>query len=437
MDATSTNVVPFKNSVAPESMYGNADKPDSDSSDEETEEGQEDQPLARRGFQEVELAMAKQPEEGAETTPETRDTGTEAHEAPEPTADATSTNATPFKNSVAPESMYGNADKPDSDSSDEETEEGQEDHPLARRGFQEVELAMAKQPEEGAETTPETRDITGTEASEATEPTAAKLTVPITELPKPNECSSSLDTKTNNEIIQEFRDTGLVADLVVGKVKPNGVAFDIELDNVRVRSKRPKTAKGFRVPKPPRRLERLEVKPSAVGEEEKKIAKKIKDKQEKAALKKKEMRESRLQKKREKLEKQQKAVEFVAAADDQKRKDAAEYIARQVERAKSARLLTTENRLAKAEAAKQHREDVRSRCCCQECPDVDYDKISTYNGSSTNSSRRGSARSIEGSVNGDESPPVYYRTLACLVPVERPENYDDFFDRPIGGGQEN
>lgn len=67
-------------------MYGNADKPDSDSSEEETEEGQEDQPLARRGFQEVELAMAKQPEEGAETTPETRDTSTEASEAPEPTA---------------------------------------------------------------------------------------------------------------------------------------------------------------------------------------------------------------------------------------------------------------------------------------------------------------------------------------------------------------
>lgn len=69
-------------------MYGNAGKPDSDSSDEETEveEGQEDQPLARRGFQEVELAMAKQPEEGAETTPETRDTSTEAPQAPEPTA---------------------------------------------------------------------------------------------------------------------------------------------------------------------------------------------------------------------------------------------------------------------------------------------------------------------------------------------------------------
>lgn len=113
----------------------------------------------------------------------------------------------------------------------------------------------------------------------------AKLTVPITELPKPNECSSSQETKTNNEIIQEFRDTGLVADLVVGKVKPNGVAFDIDLDNVRVRSKRPKTAKGFRVPKPPRRLERLDVKPSAVGEEDK-LAKKIKEKQEKAALKK-------------------------------------------------------------------------------------------------------------------------------------------------------
>lgn len=77
-----------------------------------------------------------------------------------------------------------------------------------------------------------------------------------------------------------------------------------------------------------------------------------------------ELKEARLQKKREKLEKQQKAVKFVAAADDQKRKDAAEYIARQVERAKSARLLTTEDRLAKVEAAKQHREDVRSRCCC-------------------------------------------------------------------------
>ncbi|XP_041481913.1 inner centromere protein A-like [Lytechinus variegatus] len=400
----------------------------------------------------------------------------------------------PFNNSVAPLSMYANADDSDSDSSDDEftspvrprrprSSDDEFTSPVRprrpRQGFQEVQFTMAEEPKETSDEAAKA-DETPEEPKAAPVP-VAKLTVPITELPKPNECSTEQDTRTTNEIIKDFRDTGLVAGVGGGNVRPKGVAFDIHFDTVRVR---PKTAKGVRVPKAPRRLERLELPAKGEGE---KIANKIKEKQEKAARKRQAIHESRLQKKKEKDDKKKRAVQFVAdadeqkkqaaaqkialkaervksarlsqlqdrqrkvemksqkhqkvldaiaAADEQKKNDLAEKIASKAERVKSARLSSTQERKAKVAATKRHRDSVRRRCECQNCPDPDYDKISTYNGSSNNSSRSGSRCSDTGSLKSGELPPSYFKTSSCLVSVDQDEQYDDFFDKPVGEGAE-
>lgn len=112
------------------------------------------------------------------------------------------------------------------------------------------------------------------------------MTIPTSSLPKPNECNNTKEQRTNAEILQELSSTGLVSDaskpsVILENVKPGGVSFEVHLTTVR-----PKTAKGQRVPKPPRRLESLEVETDSEKRQRmEEISAKIKSKQEKASLK--------------------------------------------------------------------------------------------------------------------------------------------------------
>eukprot|EP00057_Strongylocentrotus_purpuratus_P017226 XP_011671700.1 PREDICTED: uncharacterized protein LOC105441855 [Strongylocentrotus purpuratus] len=191
-------------------------------------------------------------------------------------------------------SMYGEL----SDSDHQKLPQTKPKYPHHRSEFEEVVFAL---PEE----------LT-------TNPNDAKVTIPTSALPKPNECNNTKEQLTNAEILQELSSNGLVSDaskpsVVLENIKPGGVSFEVRMTTVR-----PRTAKGQRVPKPPRRLESLERETDSEKRQRmEEISAKIKSKQEKATLKRQNLQETRQQMRQEKSHKIKEAVhECIAAALD-------------------------------------------------------------------------------------------------------------------------
>ncbi|XP_041463949.1 uncharacterized protein LOC121414971 [Lytechinus variegatus] len=176
---------------------------------------------------------------------------------------------------------------------------------------------------------------------------------------------------------------------------------------------RPNTAKGQRVPKPPRRLESIEVKADMKRQRTmEEISAKIKMKQEKAKLKRQALQDSRQQMLHEKS---QKIKDVLEAVSEMKKTNVVEKVVEREETADAApqekHEVLGQDRTDRATELNTLSNELSQVLHIETSPIEDeyQDKISTYNGSDES--------------DGDENTDY-------LKSLKRDDKYDEFFDGP-------